>query len=34
MMFYQLIHVAGFECPSIGGKAKKRMEEIKKMEIR
>lgn len=34
MMFYQLIHAAGFECPSIGGKAKKRMEEIKKMEIR
>lgn len=34
MMFYQLIHVAGFECPSIGGKAKQRMEEIKKMEIR
>jgi len=34
MMFYQLIHCAGFECPSIGGKAKKRMEEIRKMEIR
>jgi hypothetical protein len=34
MMFYQLIHCAGFECPSIGGKAKKRMEELKKAEIR
>jgi hypothetical protein len=34
MMFYQLIHVAGFECPSIGGKAKKRAEEVKKMERR
>lgn len=34
MMFYQLIHVAGFECPSIGGKAKKRAEEVRKMETR
>lgn len=34
MMFYQLIHAAGFECPSIGGKAKKRLEELKKMERR
>ena len=34
MMFYQLIHAAGFECPSIGGKAKKRLEEVEKMEKR
>jgi hypothetical protein len=34
MMFYQLIHASGFECPSIGGVANRRLEEIKKMEIR
>lgn len=34
MMFYQLIHIAGFECPSILGKASKRASEVKKMEIR
>lgn len=34
MMFYQLIHAAGFECPSIEGKAKARAEEVKKMEVR
>lgn len=34
MMFYQLIHAAGFECPSIQGKALKRINEVKKMEKR
>jgi len=34
MMFYQLIHAAGYPCPSIGGKAEERMEEIKKLEVR
>jgi hypothetical protein len=34
MMFYQLIHCSGFECPSIGGKAAQRVKEIKKMERR
>ena len=34
MMFYQLIHAAGFSCPSIGGKAEQRMKEIKKLEGR
>ena len=34
MMFYQLIHAAGFDCPSIGGKAKMRMQQVEKMEIR
>lgn len=34
MLFYQLIHVAGFECPSILKKAKQRLDKVKKMEIR
>lgn len=34
MLFYQLIHAAGFNCPSIKGKAEKRANEVKKMEIR
>ena len=34
MMFYQLIHIAGFECPSIQGKAMMRFSEVEKMEKR